>query len=138
MDEYFLFDPYEEYLDQPLQGFRRDRRGKLRPIAPDADGSVFSKRLNLKVSRDGRMLAYHDGETGERLLDAGGRQARHEAKARAVAEQLARAADERANAEAAARREAEERASNEATARRDAESQLAEALAELARLRKSP
>jgi len=124
VSEYFLFDPYEEYLNPPLQGFQRDRRGKLRPIVPDADGSVFSKRLNLKVSRDGRMLAYHDAETGERLLDAGGRQARREAKARAAAEQ-------RANDEATARRTAEQVA-------RDAQAQLADALAELARLRKSP
>ena len=124
VDEYFLFDPREEYLTPSLQGFQRDRRGKLRPMAPDADGSVFSQRLNLKVSRDGRMLAYYDGETGERLLDAGGRQARHEAKARAEAEA-------RADAEAEARRAAERIA-------RDAQAELAEVLAELARLRKSP
>ncbi len=131
VSEYFLFDPYEEYLNPPLQGFQRDRRGILRPIVPDADGSVFSERLNLKISRDGRTLAYNDAETGERLLDAGGRQARHEAKARAEAEQVARAAQQSARA-------AEQRANNEATARREAEAQLAEALAELARLRKSP
>ncbi len=138
VDEYFLFDPREEYLNPSLQGFRRDRGGKLGPIPPDADGSVFSKRLNLKVSRDGRMLAYHDAETGERLPDVGGRQARYETKARAEAEQVARVAQQSA-------RDAEQRANDEADARRaaeriarDAQAQLAEALAEIARLRKTP
>ena len=124
VDEYFLYDPYVEYLDPPLQGFRRDNRGKLRPIPLGMDGGVFSERLNLTVLRDGRRLAYRDEATGKLLTDANGNLARVEAEARAKAEQVARD-------EAAARRDAEQVA-------RDAEARLAEALAELARLRKSP
>ena len=145
VDEYFLFDPREEYLNPSLQGFQRDRRGELRPIAPDADGGVFSKRLNLTMLRDGRMLAYRDEATGKLLTDANGNLARVEAEARAeaeqraddeatarrTAEQVARDAETRANAEAEARRDAQQIA-------REAQAQLADALAEIARLRKSP
>jgi len=124
VDEYFLFDPREEYLNPSLQGFRRDRRGKLRPIAPDAGGEVFSERLNLTMLRDGVMLTYRDEATGKLLTDANGNLARVEAEARAKAEERARDAQQAARADADARREAEAR--------------LAEALAEIARLRKSP
>ena len=124
VDEYFLFDPYEEYLNPPLQGFRRGDRGEFRPIPPDADGGVFSERLNLTVLRDGPLLAYRDAETGKLVLNAYEDQARIATERSAEAEQVARDAEQRAN--------------NEADARRDAEAKLAEALAELARLRKSP
>ena len=124
VDEYFLFDPFEEYLSPSLQGYRRDGQGKLVPIPPDAAGSLLSERLNLKLSRDGTSLAYRDAATGKLILDAGSDRARQEAEARDEAEA-------RADAEAEARRAAERVA-------RDAQAQLAEALAELARLRKSP
>ncbi len=131
VSEYFLYDPYEEYLNPPLQGFRRDDRGKLRPIPPDADGGVFSSRLNLTIFRDGLTLAYRDEATGKLLTDANGNLARVEAEARAKAE--ARLADE-----AAARRDAERVARDSQRVAREAEARLADALAELAHLRKSP
>ena len=102
VDEYFLFDPREEYLTPPLRGYRRDAYGDLVPIRPDADGGLFSERLRLTILRDGTSLAYRDAVTGGLLRD-GGRRPRHEADAR-----------------------------------REAAAQLAEALAEIARLRKSP
>ena len=152
VSEYFLFDPREEYLNPSLQGFRRDRRGKLRPIAPDAGGGVFSERLNLTMLRDGVMLTYRDEATGKLLTDANGHLARVEAEARAeaerraddeatarrTAEQVARDAQQTARDAQQTARDAQQTARAEAAARRDAEARLAEALAELARLRKSP
>ena len=117
VDEYFLFDPFDEYLTPSLQGFRRDGHGKLVPIPPDAAGAVLSTRLDVKLSRNGTSLAFHDATTGQPVLNAD--------------EDRARAAEERARA-------AEQSARAEAAARREAEANLADALAELARLRKSP
>ena len=138
VSEYFLYDPYEEYLEPPLQGFRRDDRGKLRPIPPDADGGVFSERLNLTVLRDGQRLAYRDEATGRLLLDAGSHRARAESVARAEAEERARDAEGIARAAQQAARVSRRATQAQANARREAEARLADALAEIARLRKSP
>ena len=124
VDEYFLFDPFEEYLTPSLIGYRRDARGDLLPIPPDADGGVVSTRLNLTVLRDGLSLAFRDAETGKLVLNA------YEDQARIATERREEAEDRARDAELAARAEA--------TARREAQARLAEALAEIARLRKSP
>jgi Uma2 family endonuclease len=63
VDEYFLFDPREEYLDPPLQGFRRVR-GEFQAIPATPDGSVPSRRLGLILSRTGSQLRLHDLTTG--------------------------------------------------------------------------
>jgi Uma2 family endonuclease len=67
VDEYFLFDPREEYLDPSLQGFRR-ARGAFRPIPPNADGSLPSQQLGLRLDRDGHHLRLRDAATGETIL----------------------------------------------------------------------
>ncbi len=69
VDEYFLFDPREEYLDPSLQGFRRVR-GAFQPITPNVDGSFGSQRLGLTITRDGRRLRLHVTATGETILTA--------------------------------------------------------------------
>ncbi len=46
--EYFLFDPLEEYLSPPLQGYRLDG-GRYVPIVPDADGSLLSVELGARL-----------------------------------------------------------------------------------------
>ena len=98
VDEYFLFDPREEYLTPSLIGYRRDAYGDLVPIPRNADGGIFSERLNLTISRQGKSLAYRDAATAQLVLTA-----------------------------------------NEGRARtREAQARLADALAELARVRKSP
>jgi Uma2 family endonuclease len=63
VDEYFLFDPREEYLDPPLQGLRRVR-GEFQAIPANPDGSVSSRRLGLTFSRTGAQLRLHDTATG--------------------------------------------------------------------------
>lgn len=69
VDEYFLFDPLEDYLDPSLQGFRRVR-GAFQPIKAGKDGSLASRRLGLTLSRDGDRLRLHDTATGETILTA--------------------------------------------------------------------
>lgn len=67
VDEYFLFDPLEDYLDPSLQGFRRVR-GAFQPIKSNKDGSLASRRLGLTLSRHGDQLRLHDTATGEMIL----------------------------------------------------------------------
>jgi len=63
--EYFLFDPLRDYLDPPMQGYRRVR-DTFRPIKW-ADGRLPSKVLGLHLERDDRQLRFWDPETGVRL-----------------------------------------------------------------------
>ena len=65
VSELFLFDPTEDYLDPPLQGFRL-ARGKYVPTKPVA-GRLPSGVLGLHLERDGTKLRLFDPATGERL-----------------------------------------------------------------------
>ncbi len=127
--EYFLFDPLDEYLKPPLQGFRL-ADGEYERTEPDADGSLLAETLSLRLRIEGKRLRLVVAATGQRLLwpDEVSAQLRAEAEARRAAEQQARA-------EAEGRRAAEQQARAEAEARRAAEQRAAEAEAELARLR---
>jgi Uma2 family endonuclease len=59
--EYFLFDPYAEYLDPPLQGHRL-QRGRYREIQP-VDGRLPSLLLGLHLERSDRQLRLYDPNT---------------------------------------------------------------------------
>lgn len=63
--EYFLFDPYGDYLDPSFQGYRRVR-GKFKPI-DCFDGQMTSECLGLVLERDGIELRLRDPITGDRL-----------------------------------------------------------------------
>ena len=56
--EYFLFDPYEDYLDPSLQGYRR-RNGLLHPIKM-VDGRLPSRELGLHLERSGIALRLYN------------------------------------------------------------------------------
>ena len=56
--EYFLFDPYEEYLHPPLQGFRLNRGG-YRPIKP-VGGRLPSKVIGLHLEAAGELFRLYD------------------------------------------------------------------------------
>jgi Uma2 family endonuclease len=117
--EYFQFDPRDEYLKPPLQGYRL-ARGQYLPIAAVA-GRLPSAVLGLHLERDGTWLRFYDPAAGRYLLT---RAERVEAeRLQKVAEcQRADAADQRADA---------------ADQRADAQRQRAErAEAELERLRR--
>jgi Uma2 family endonuclease len=69
--EYFLFDPTEDYLKPPLQGFRLVN-DEYAPIAL-SDGRLPSEVLGLHLERDGQELRLYDPERRSRLLKPGER-----------------------------------------------------------------
>jgi Uma2 family endonuclease len=112
VDEYFLFDPREEYLEPSLQGFRlvNGPGGEYRPMVPKEDGSLLSPILGVIFQRKGQTLRLVNARTGQLYL--------------------------RGPEESEARQQAEERAQREAL-RADQELQTRQALeAEIARLRR--
>ncbi len=123
--EYFLFDPLDEYLHPPLQGYRLVGTEYVR-IEPDAAGTLVSQTLELRLQREDWRLRLTVIATGERLL-----QPDEVPDAYRAADAARRAAESRMEVDAAARRAAEEHAA--AT-----EVELALMRAELARLRGAP
>jgi Uma2 family endonuclease len=124
--EYFLFDPLNEYLRPPLQGFRL-RRGHYEVIKADELGRLESKELGVWLERDGTRLRLWDVTTGEEALD-GAERAQAAVRRAVIAESRAQFEAAARQAEAAARRAEAERAA-------EAESRAAAAEAELAKLR---
>jgi Uma2 family endonuclease len=59
--EYFLFDPYGDYLDPPLQGYRL-RGGQYQKIRM-VQGRLPSRVLGLHLERTGSNLRLYDPET---------------------------------------------------------------------------
>jgi Uma2 family endonuclease len=102
--ELVLFDPYGEYLAPRLQGFRL-ARGRYRPIALHAEGTLALQTTGLTLRPEGDRLRMVDTATRKPLPWSD-----ELAEALSLAEQRADAAEERAGAEAQARRLAEERA----------------------------
>ena len=66
--EYILFDPYGEYLDPRLQGYRLVR-GKYVPITP-TDGRLVSQALGLQLEAWDGHLRLIDSTTATPLLTA--------------------------------------------------------------------
>jgi Uma2 family endonuclease len=56
--EYFLFDPYAEYLKPPLQGYRL-KRGRYVRIKP-VEGRLPSDVTGLHLERNGKELRLYD------------------------------------------------------------------------------
>src|SRR5574341_1961718 len=117
--EYFMFDPLNEYLRPPLQGYRL-KRGRYEVIKSDEIGRLESKELGVWLERDGTRLRLWDATTGEEVLD-GNERAQAATRRAAIAES-------RAQFEAAARQA-------EAVRAAEAETRAAAAEAELAKLR---
>jgi Uma2 family endonuclease len=87
--EYFLFDPTEDYLKPPFQGFRLAGTEYF-PIAP-VEGRLPSQVLGLHLERDGQKLRFFNPATGERLMTR--------LETREAAEWLARDQSQRAEQE---------------------------------------
>lgn len=96
--EFFLFDPTEDYLDPPLQGFRLMDDEYVR-IAAEGRGSLVSNELGLRLHAEKGQLMFYRLDTGQRLLT--------EKEARQAAEQAWEAEAAARQAEAAARQAAE-------------------------------
>lgn len=67
IEEYFLHDPYQDYLDPPLQGFRLVN-GRYGPIEPEADGSLRSVTTGLLLRTEAHRLRLVDAATSQPLL----------------------------------------------------------------------
>jgi Uma2 family endonuclease len=80
--EYFQFDPTEDYLKPPLQGFRLIE-GQYVPIEA-VNGRLPSEVLGLHFERDGRKLRLFNPATGARLLTLAERSERAEWRAEAA------------------------------------------------------
>lgn len=92
--EYFLFDPLEEYLDPPFQGYRLNEYVQYEPI-PLVGGRMHSEVLGCDVMRVDGILRLWDTVT-ESLIPTRGERAEAEAEARQQAETLASDAETRA------------------------------------------
>jgi Uma2 family endonuclease len=95
VSEYFLFDPTEDYLKPPLQGFRLIG-GQYVGIEPVA-GRLPSQVLGLYLERDGKQLRLFDPATGRRLptrLEAREQAERRSDEESRRADQESRRADE--------------------------------------------
>ena len=90
--EYFLFDPTQEYLDPPLQGYQLVDDDYVR-IRVDEQGRLASQELGLHLQADNGQLMFYRRDTGQRLLtEREARQAEAEARqAEAEARQAAEA-----------------------------------------------
>jgi Uma2 family endonuclease len=106
VEEYILFDPYGEYLDPPLQGYRL-ADGPYQPIRSARDGSLVSLTTGLRLRTEGNRLRLVDAATGEPLpwidelgerLDQSERARLEAERARAEAEARAAALEERLRA----------------------------------------
>ncbi len=121
--EYYLFDPLNEYLSPPLQGFLL-AEGRYQPMALSPDGTLYSQELGLILRPEGSLLRLVNPTTGEPLptLDE--------------AVDLVQAMMERAQAEAQRAQAEAQRAQAEAQRADRAEAELARLRAELERLRR--
>jgi Uma2 family endonuclease len=78
VQEYFLFDPDQEYLDPPLQGYRLSGSDYV-PIEPDVADCVASQELGLRLRLEEDCVEFYRLDTGERADRAA--QARQAAEA---------------------------------------------------------
>lgn len=99
VEEYFLFDPLDEYLVPQLQGFRL-AEGRYHRIQPEADGSLTSQATALRLRVEEEHLRFVDAVTGEPLL-----RSREVEDAAIAAQRAAEARAEEAEARATAAEE---------------------------------
>jgi Uma2 family endonuclease len=145
--EYFLFDPYGDWLNPVLQGHRLNE-GRYEPVVPNAAGRLVSEVLGLELATVDGEPAFREVGRGQRrrrvmgptfelrLFDpATGRILPTPTEAERAAREAERRAQEAAEAERRGRETAEEAAQAERRAR-VAEQQAREtAEAEIERLR---
>jgi Uma2 family endonuclease len=124
VEEYFLFDPYGEYLNPVLQGFRLID-GAYVPIDP-VEGRLPSETLGLHLEANGCWLRLYDPRQGEWLPTP--KEARDEAEAAQREAETARREAETARREAeTARSKAEAAWRQEQAARHEAEGKVRQA-----------
>ncbi len=70
--EYFLFDPLDEYLDPPFQGFRLED-GQYRPLPRDDQGRITSAEIDVLIRPDPLSLRLLDPRTHQPIPSIFGR-----------------------------------------------------------------
>jgi Uma2 family endonuclease len=101
--EYFLFDPEEDALKPPLEGYRL-KGSQYVPIKPGRDGSLAIRELKLRVRAEGYLPRLLDAKTGQpipTMLELGQRAEQAEQARQRAEEERQRAEEERQRAEAA-------------------------------------
>jgi Uma2 family endonuclease len=110
--EYFLFDPFADYLKPRLQGYRL-RKSAYVPVTPVA-GRRPSQAIGLHLEPVGRELRLYDPETGEWLPTSRERTEQEKNRADRAETQLgqetARANEEKARADRAETQVGQEKA----------------------------
>ena len=68
--EYFQFDPLNEYLSPPLQGYRLigEMYQPIEPQVREGTLQLESKVLNLYLKNEGNSLRFYEVSTGKKLL----------------------------------------------------------------------
>ncbi len=135
VEEYYLYDPEGEYLSPPIQGFSLWGNEYTR-MTPFPDGSLLSRKMNVRLGLENGLITLVDEESGERLLrPAELENARQEAetKARLAEAERKKAEAERKKAEAEKRKLKVEREREKQRAD-DAEKELMQLREKLARL----
>lgn len=124
VQEYWLFDPKGEWIEEKLQGYRL--RGET--YEPITDSR--SQPLQLRLAVEGKLIAFYREDTGEKLLipDELVQALQQETQARQLAEDARQLAEERAEQEC-------QRAEQERQQRELAQQQMAEMEAILDRYR---
>ncbi len=130
VSEYFQYDPTQDYLNPPLQGYRLVDDYYLPIPATPLSKNAFALHSNILQLdlqwRDG-VLHFYDPETEEYLLTYD-----EAIDARLAAEQARREAEQARQQAEQSRQQAEERAAAERAARLAAEARIAELEAQLA------
>jgi Uma2 family endonuclease len=62
VEEYWLFDPRGEWIPEQLQGYRLNNQ------AYEAIADNYSTALGLRLTVEGKLIAFYRGDNGERLL----------------------------------------------------------------------
>jgi Uma2 family endonuclease len=114
--EYFIFDPEEEALDPPLEGYRLKEKQYV-PIKPGRDGSLLSKELGLRVRAEGYLPRLSDAKTGQPLPTTKEIHEQERQRAEQAEQERQRAEQQRQRAEQAEQRA--EQAEAEATRLRE-------------------
>jgi Uma2 family endonuclease len=124
--EYFLFDPYGDYLNPRFQGHRLTA-GEYRPMRLE-DGQIRSRQLDLILKTEGQELRLFDPTTGNRLPTR--------AEARLAANRAQKVAEEVTHAAEAAKHAANLERMISEKARAAAEAEVERLRTELAALRR--
>jgi Uma2 family endonuclease len=66
--EYYLYDPEDDYLDPPLQGFRLAEGRSYEPAIVAAAGALVSDALGLSLRLVDGLIELRDARSGEALL----------------------------------------------------------------------